>query len=70
MSEQVEQAGLSEEKHFLEKAFEVLTEHVKDVIKNHDVLPHRISVPYHENGKWIRVSMDMSPIRKEVEEKA
>ena len=69
MSEQVEQAGLSEEKHFLEKAFEVLTEHVKDTVEDPHPLPGRISIPYHENGKWIRVSLDMSPIQKEIEEK-
>ena len=56
---------LDEQKHMLEKGFEVLSEHVRDLIENHSVMPAEISIPYKENGRWIRLRLVMSPVKDE-----
>ena len=52
-----------EQKHMLEEGFKVLAEHVKDVVENHDEIPSCISIPYHEGDRWIRLHLDISPVR-------
>ena len=54
-----------EQRHMLEKGFEVVAEHVKEIVNEHSVLPSEISIPYHENGRWIRLRLSISPVRDE-----
>ena len=54
-----------EHRHMLEKGFEVVAEHVKEIVNDHKVLPSEISIPYCENGRWIRLTLGISPVRDE-----
>ena len=54
---------LEKDKHFLKKGFEVITKHVNDILENHNVIPATVSIPYHENGEWIRLSLNISAVR-------
>lgn len=51
------------QKHFIEKGFGVLTDHVEEMLEHDNVLPSSISVPYNEGDQWIRLHLTMSPIR-------
>ena len=59
--------SVKEQKDMLWGGFKVLTEHVKEIINEHRVLPAEISIPYHSNGKWIRLRLTISPTRTENE---
>lgn len=52
-----------EQKHMLEEGFKVVAEHVQDIVDNHNVIPAEISIPYEENGRWIRLTLSISPVR-------
>ena len=55
--------SLEDQKAMIEGAFERLSEEVKDMLENHKVLPSSISIPYHKDGKWIRLNLTMSAVQ-------
>ena len=58
-------AEMKEHKEMIEKGFELLTEHVEDMLEHHKVMPASISIPYNdeESGRWIRLTLEMSRVK-------
>ena len=45
------------------KCFELIKADIQNLCDGVGPMPSRISIPYEEDGKWVRLSVDITPIR-------